>query len=635
MDRNSIIGFSLIGVIVVGWLFYSSVKQAPEPSKVKPAKADTTLVADSSKKVKPDSLTAKASAADTTTTLSLTAPLNRDSLLAVDKLGIYFSKFAKGTNDTITIDNDLLTAKIATKGAAIVEWTLKKYTKWDGVPTQLIRNDLGSNYFLSFDSRDDKAIDTRDLYFTSSAVQKQYKVTGNDSVTLTFRLPMGTDKEIVRTYTFYGNTYHMMTDFVVRNMDEYVKLTGYSINWANGLKYQEYRSDIESDDAEAMVVKNDESESINASGSDPVQFDPVIDGNIDFAAVKSKYFTVAFIPYPKNAFEVKVSGEGKRSPLPDKGMLESYDMKIKMAYKGGVVKNSFKVYIGPLEYDIVQKLGIQKTISFGIFRIIGEYVLLPFIKLINHFVPNFGICIIIFSFFIKIILYPLSIGQLKSSQKMQLINPEIAKLREQYKDDPKQQQQETMKLYSQYGINPASGCLPMLLQMPILIALWNVLKTAIELRQAEFLPFWLTDLSLPDYIIHFPVAILGISDLSGLALLMGVTMYIQQKMTVTDPRQKMMVYMMPIMFTLMFSNLPSGLNLYYFMFNIFSIAQQIYMNKFSKKKPTLADLKRMPKKEGWLQKKMREAEEIAKSQGRSVPGQQYTSTKTKNQRKKK
>jgi YidC/Oxa1 family membrane protein insertase len=116
---------------------------------------------------------------------------------------------------------------------------------------------------------------------------------------------------------------------------------------------------------------------------------------------------------------------------------------------------------------------------------------------------------------------------------------------------------------------------------------------------------------------------------------MGITMFIQQKMTVTDPRQKSMVYIMPVMFTFMFSNFPSGLNLYYFMFNLFSIAQQTYINKYSSKKLSLEDMKKAPKKEGWWQKKMREAQEIAGSQGRSVPGTPYENKKTKYQRKKK
>jgi len=220
----------------------------------------------------------------------------------------------------------------------------------------------------------------------------------------------------------------------------------------------------------------------------------------------------------------------------------------------------------------------------------------------------------------KIILYPLTISQMRSSQRMQLIAPELQKIRDKYKDDPQKMNQEIMKLYSEYGINPMGGCLPLLLQLPILYALWAVLRTAIELRQAPFI-LWISDLSLPDYILTLPISLLGIKHISGLSVLMGVTLFFQQKLTITDPRQKSMIYIMPILFIFLFSYFPSGLNLYYFTFNLFSILHQIYLNKFSRKKLTLADLKKQPKKEGWFQRKLREAQEIAEAQGRRVPGQ--------------
>jgi len=284
----------------------------------------------------------------------------------------------------------------------------------------------------------------------------------------------------------------------------------------------------------------------------------------------------------------------------------------------------FEAYLGPQEYETLEKYGLSSIIDFGwrwVIAPISEYFMLPIFTFIHKIIPNYGISIIIFSILIKLMLTPLSLTQMRSSRYMQVLAPEINKIREKYKDDQMTQQQETMKLYSEYGINPMGGCLPMILQMPILYALWSVLKT-IQLRQTHFFG-WITDLSVPDVILSlgFHLPLLGIDKLSGLALIMGATLFIQQKMTITDPRQKAMVYMMPVMFTLMFSSLAAGLNLYYLTFNLLGIAQQVYMNKFSKNKPTLEDLKRMPKKEGWLQKRMRMAQEIAAAQGKSLPGQ--------------
>jgi YidC/Oxa1 family membrane protein insertase len=165
-------------------------------------------------------------------------------------------------------------------------------------------------------------------------------------------------------------------------------------------------------------------------------------------------------------------------------------------------------------------------------------------------------------------------------KRMQALTPLMNEIREKYKDDSNKQNQQIMNLYKEYGVNPAAGCLPMLLQMPILFALYAVFRSSIGLRQSAFM-FWINDLSIPDAVLRLPftIPLFGITDVSGLALAMGVTMFLQQKMTVTDPRQKAMVWMMPVLMTLMFNSLPSGLNLYYFVFNLLAIGQQVWFNK--------------------------------------------------------
>ena len=171
-------------------------------------------------------------------------------------------------------------------------------------------------------------------------------------------------------------------------------------------------------------------------------------------------------------------------------------------------------------------------------------------------------------------------------KKMQSLQPMMEEIRQKYKDDPQKMNQQIMNLYKEYGVNPAGGCLPLILQFPILIALYNVFRGALELRQANFF-WWINDLSIPDTIVSLPfeIPLFGVRDVSGLALLMGITMFIQQKMTVKDPRQKAMVWMMPIMMTLLFNGFPSGLNLYYFVFNLLSIGQQIMINKQADQEP--------------------------------------------------
>jgi YidC/Oxa1 family membrane protein insertase len=200
---------------------------------------------------------------------------------------------------------------------------------------------------------------------------------------------------------------------------------------------------------------------------------------------------------------------------------------------------------------------------------------------------------------------------------MQALQPMMTELRDKYKDDQKKQQEETFKLYRTYGVNPAGGCLPLLLQMPVLFALYAVLRNVIELRQAPFFG-WITDLSLPDGLIKFgtQVPILG-NQLSGLTLLMAATMIIQSVLQTTDPRQKAMAYIMPIFFTILFNNLPSGVALYYFMFNIFGIAQQLYNKKFLPPLD-LEELKANAKNKKGFMAKMQDMEKSARETRQST-----------------
>ncbi|MCH7827859.1 MAG: membrane protein insertase YidC, partial [Bacteroidetes bacterium] len=203
----------------------------------------------------------------------------------------------------------------------------------------------------------------------------------------------------------------------------------------------------------------------------------------------------------------------------------------------------------------------------------------------------------------------------KSMKKMQLLQPKITELKEKYADDKQKISKETMKLYSTYGINPAGGCLPLLLQMPIFIALWGLFKSAIELRQQPFFG-WITDLSSPDiiYTLSFKLPLVGISEISGLAILMGVTTFFQQKMSIKDPNQKALIYIMPVFLTLMFMSFPSGLNLYYFLFNVLSIGQQYIINHKQDGTELVPVKKSKRKSGGFMTKMMAAAEEKQKRQ---------------------
>jgi YidC/Oxa1 family membrane protein insertase len=224
--------------------------------------------------------------------------------------------------------------------------------------------------------------------------------------------------------------------------------------------------------------------------------------------------------------------------------------------------------LGPKDEDLLKALGVgaEKLVDFGWFTIVAK-PLLWFIRLTNVVTGNYGIDIILISILIKIIFIPLTQISMKSMKEMQKVQPEMSRLKEQYKNDKAKLQQETMLLYKRRKINPMSGCLPMLIQIPVFIALYNALQYSIEMRHAPFF-FWIKDLAAKDPIYITP-------------LIMGATMFMQQKMTPTagDPAQAKMFLLMPVMFTFFFLNFPSGLVLYWLVNNVLSIAHQYYMNK--------------------------------------------------------
>ncbi len=626
MDRNTLIGFALIFIVVVGWTIWQQANYEPPPKKV----ATDTVQADA--------------LPPTTTEPQLTEKLESpelsetgDSTEPQKKFGSFFAPFSQGAEQFITIENDLVFAQISTKGGALRYWRLKNYTKWDGALSQLIWNDRGE-LFLTFVTYEGIRIDSRDLYFDVVGLDNHtITLTGDESAEFSLEIAISPNSKIVRTYKFFGDKYIIEQDIKMLGMNEIIPPNrGYNLVWEDGIRYQEYNSVDESTDAHALAQLNGNVAELNADKENEI-FETKETGIIDFIGMKTKYFGFAIIPQPWQGFDGTADLSGRMKKIKDNGIIERYTVSLRVPFDSKNSTRSFIYYVGPLEYDGLKEYKLQAMVNLGWkygIRQIGEYFMLPILKFIHNYVPNYGISIIIFAIIMKILLHPLSITQMRSAQKMQLLAPEMNKIREKHKDDNTKQQQEIMKLYSEYGVNPVGGCLPMLLQMPILFALWQLLRSSIDLRQAHFF-WWITDLSVHDKIIDWGYPIIGLSHISGLALLMGITMFFQQKLTITDPRQKSMIYVLPVMFTFMFSYFPSGLNLYYFMFNLLSIGQQVYLNKFSKSRPTLESLKKAPKKESWLQKKMREAQEMAEAQGRTLPGAKTTQKSEQNHQQKK
>ena len=286
-------------------------------------------------------------------------------------------------------------------------------------------------------------------------------------------------------------------------------------------------------------------------------------GNIKWFSFGGEYFTALLIAPPSQGnVSLAVKGD-ERSIL--RAEISGGSVTVS---PGQSAKIPFRIYLGPKEISRLKELGVggEKLVDFGYFSVVAQ-PLLWLLNLTHGVTGNFGIDIIILSILIKIIFLPLTQISFKSMKGMQKVQPEMTRLRETYKNDKARLQQEIMLLYKRRRINPLSGCLPMVIQIPVFIALYNVLQYTFEMRHAPFF-LWIQDLSAKDPIYFTP-------------LLMGATMVIQQKMTPTaaDPTQAKMFMLMPVMFTFLFLSFPSGLVLYWLVTNVLSIAHQYYLNK--------------------------------------------------------
>lgn len=282
-------------------------------------------------------------------------------------------------------------------------------------------------------------------------------------------------------------------------------------------------------------------------------------GRVLWMATRSRYFTVIMLPPEGDR------GEGTLLPAAEAGSPG-------IAVRGPVLR----IYAGPVEYGALERLGSRTDglVEFGwpLIRWIGRLIYLFTARLLD-FAGNWGVRIIILSVTLKLLLWPLSSHSTRSMKRMQAVQPLLAELQRKHASDPLRLRQEMAKLYKEQGVSPLGGCLPILLQMPIFFAMYSVLQNAVELRGAGFL-LWITDLSRPEILVPFGTKVLGMSGLGLLPVLMGLAMFVQQKASVTDPNQRMMVYVMPVFMTWLFMRFPSGLTLYWFVNNVLTIAEQ-------------------------------------------------------------
>jgi YidC/Oxa1 family membrane protein insertase len=557
-SRSTTIAIALIVIIVFGWMILNQPKTKPQAPKPVAMAMDSAKIEAASPSVAP----AK------TPEHSAVFPIDSSTV-----------------NQNIQVETPLVSAVISSKGGNISSWILKNYKTFDKKPLQLVDQSSegkSGDINLRFVASDGKVVNTKDLpfHFLDSS---QHRLGEKDSITLTAICKIDSGASIIKTYLIHGDDYTIDIGYHLTGLQSKVSGYKYGLVVDNALPYTEASSANESTTAKAFAGMRSGTEEIDANKiGEPVK--KSFSGDPDFVASRTQYFLQAMIPVSPRPVGTDISGSAHSAP--DGGRIEEYNLSVSVPItSAGNDSISARFYLGPLEYKRLSHMepSLDKTMDFGwsfLVRPISTYLMMPLFMFLHSFIFNWGLVIIVFSIAVKLITYPFSKGQMSSMRKMQALQPKITQIKEDYKDDQKKQQEETFKMYRTYGVNPAGGCLPLLLQMPILFSLYAVLRNVIELRQAPFFS-WIQDLSIPDGLFKFgtSIPIIG-NQLSGLTLLMGITMVVQSALTTTDPRQKKMAYIMPIMFTFLFNNLPSGVALYYFMFNIFGIAQQFYNKRF-------------------------------------------------------
>jgi YidC/Oxa1 family membrane protein insertase len=315
-------------------------------------------------------------------------------------------------------------------------------------------------------------------------------------------------------------------------------------------------------------------------------FDERYSGTVNWAALQVKYFTLAIMP------EAPVGGQARLEGRKTDGFMTA-SIELPAAERQGRVDQAVELFMGPINFSLLKSMGrgLEKNVELGVqyFRPISAAVLWSLLKL-HGIIPNYGVVILLISVFTKVLFYRLTHKSFKSMREMQALQPKLQALKEKFKNDRQRLSQETMKLYKEAGVNPLGGCLPMLLQMPVFIALFNVLRNTIELRQAPFFG-WINDLSQQDVLFTLPFAIpiLG-NAVSVLPVLMGAGMLVQSKIggSIAGPessptQSKSLQYMLPVVFTFLFYKMPSGLVLYWLVNTVLSVWQQYYINKGAEK----------------------------------------------------
>jgi YidC/Oxa1 family membrane protein insertase len=586
MDRNSFIGLVLIGAILI---FYS-IFNAPTEEEIKAIQAQKDSIA-RVENVQPETFREeKLIDAEATDSVIETNTVLGDSIRNIQQDLLYgeFSAAALGEEELTTVETDELVLNFSNKGGRIISVQLKNYQRSDSNALMLFEPDYNT-FNLNFFTNSNKNIFTDELFFTTSSKNKV--ISGDDEVEITYTL--ATDdglKKLAFKYIVKAKGFVVDMRIAMDNLEQVIDYRGDELvlNWSmdtpsqeNNIKNQRNTSTIyykyEDEDPDYISEAKQEKEDLLAS--------------VKWVAFKQQYFNASIIAAESfskyNAtIETKFEEESPR--------VKQMTASLAIPFNHEKSENfNLSFYFGPNHFQTLEdmEIGLESLIplGWGIFGWVNEWLVIPTFNFLDGFDLNYGIIILLMTIFIKMLLFPVTWKTYLSSAKMRVLKPEIKEITDRYKDDAMKKQQATMALYKQAGVNPLAGCVPMLIQMPILFAMFRFFPASIELRQQSFL--WAHDLSTYDSIFSLPFNIPFYGEhVSLFTLLMAVSMVFYTKLNsgqmgmdvggggaseMMATQMKIMMYVMPVMMLFFFNSYSSGLSYYYFIANVISMGQML------------------------------------------------------------
>ena len=545
MDRKTLTGFILIGAILLLWPSYLELISPSEKPPEKDVLPDTAIIEKYSQ-----------------TSNSIYSELD---------------KTPNQESRSFTIDGGSYVAKINNSaGGSFLSFDLKKHLKRDEKNLDLIDNINKKNLLVSFINQSGEVVVLENNWSVVSGASATLSEGFNEAKVAFKTNYMG--RTITKELTFYYNSYEVDVSVGLREVKDLTLDEKYMLSWSGGLPEHEGSQDGMFMEGLVSQAGSIESFRVGASsffGSSNTknisEENKKYVGQADFAGYRTKYFGVFFIPQKSDMVEIIKYPTASRAGV-DINIMQDINLE----------KN--KLYLGPLDYSSIESLNVgleKKILGWQWLSSVSWLVYSVMISLFG-LIPNYGVVVVLFAVLIKLVTYPLMAKQLRSSKKMQEISPIMNKIKTKYKNNPALQQQKMAALFQEHKINPLAGCLPLLIQMPILMSVFMVFRNTIEFRGESFF-LWINDLSAADTLLY-----LGEIPVNVLPFLMSASMYYTMKLSTAnqpaggDPAQEatqqMMKYMFPGMMFFLFYSFPSGLNLYYLCFNIMQIVQQKIIN---------------------------------------------------------